>query len=217
MDYQREQNLIRAGFALHAWRLLKHYDTLTRDLHPSQRYEATLTVCVLQSLVTNCWELYKYLGRKSPQVLGAVDTFVESLLANPEVDVTNTFQGGDADAKTVLVHVRNALSHPRMRDTDPPTTGYTTVEDGSGLVARMRFVDSPDLNSKGNLRQEALERTGGDLQRAKVFAIELPLSRLTALAEELALVLAQPVVDNWDSAELVRPTLRPSSLQATDV
>lgn len=176
-----------------------------------------MTVCVLQSLVTNCWELYKYLGRKSPQVLGAVDTFVESLLANPEVDVTNTFQGGDADAKTVLVHVRNALSHPRMRDADPPTTGYTTVEDGSGLVARMRFVDSPDLNSKGNLRQEALERTGGDLQRAKVFAIELPLSRLTALAEELALVLAQPVVDNWDSAELVRPTLRPSSLQATDV
>lgn len=210
MDYQREQNLIGAGFALHAWRLLKQYEALTKDLSPSQRYEATLTVCVLQSLVTNCWELYKYLGRKSPQVLGAIDTFVESLLADPDVDVINTFQGGDPDAKAVLAHIRNALSHPRMRETEPPTTGYTTVDDGSGLVARLRFVDSPDLSSKGHLRPDALERTGGDSQRAQVFTIELPLSRLAALAEEVALVLAQPVMGNWDSAELVRPTLRPA-------
>ncbi len=206
MDYQRQQNLIHAGFALHAWRLLKHYEALTKDLSPSQRYEATLTVCVLQSLVTNCWELYKYLGRKSPQVLGAIDTFVEALLADPDVYVTNTVRGGAPDAKAVLVHLRNALSHPRMRETHPPTTGYTTIEDGSGFVARMKFVDSPNLNSKGNLREDALERTGGDSQRAEVFTIELPLRCLTALAEEIALVLAQPVMDNWDSSELVRLT-----------
>lgn len=47
-------------------------------------------------------------------------------------------------------------------------------------------------------------------KRAEFFTIELPLSRLTALAEEVALVLAQPVMDNWGSAELVRLTLRPS-------
>ena len=140
MDYRRDQNLIRAGFALHAWRLLKHYEALTKDLSPSQRYEATLRVCVLQSLVTNCWELYKYLGRNSSRVLGAVDTFVESLLGEPDVPVTNTFQGGDPDSKTVLVHIRNALSHPRMRETDPPTTGYTTVEDPSGFVTRTSFA-----------------------------------------------------------------------------
>lgn len=204
MDYQREQNLVRAGFALHAWRLLKQYETLTKNLSPSQRYEATLTVCVLQSLVTNCWELYKYLGRKGPQVLDAVDSFVASILEDPEVQVTNTFRGGDLDGKTVLVHVRNALSHPRMKETEPPTTGYTTVGNGSGLVARIRFVDSPDLNSKGNLRQDAIARTGGDPQLAEIFTIELPLGHVTRLAEEVALVLAQPVMDNWDRAELVQ-------------
>ena len=206
MDYQRESNLIRAGFALHAWRLLKHYEELSQGLSPSERYETTLTVCVFQSLLTNCWELYKYLGKRASGVLGAVDMFTGSLLANPEVEVTSSFPA-HPDAKAVVEHVRNALSHPRMRDTNPPTTGYTTVGDGSGLVARMRFTDSPDLNSKGNLRQDALERTGGDLRLAKTFTIELPVSRLTALAEEVALVLAQPVMDNWDSANLVPLTL----------
>lgn len=207
MDYQREQNLIRAGFAAHAWRLLKQYEALTKDLSPSERYEATLTVCVLQSLVTNCWELYKYLGRRGPRILWGVDTFVKALLADPDVHVTNSFRGGALDSKAVLVHVRNALSHPRTRETNPATTGYTTMEDGSGRIARFRFVDSPDLTSKGNLRQEAVERTGGDTDRAEAFTIELPLSSLTALAEEVALVLAQPVMDNWDRSELVKLTL----------
>ncbi len=201
MEYAREEGLIRAGFALHAWRLLKHYEALTRDQSPSLRYEATLTVCVLQSLLTNCWELYKYLGRKSPRVLGAVDSFIESLLSEPGVEVTSAFPGEAVDAKAVLVHLRNALSHPTMKNTNPPTTGYTTVEDGSGRVVRMRFTNSPDLNSKGNLTDKARERTGGDPPR--IFTIELPVSRLTALAEEVALVLAQPAMDNWDSADLV--------------
>ena len=117
----------------------------------------------------------------------------------------NTFQGGDPDAKAVLEHIRNALSHPRMKATEPPTTGYTTIEDGSGLVARLRLVDSPDLSSKGHLREDAKASTGGDSLRARVFSIELPLHRLADLTEVVALVLAQPVMGNGDRAELVRP------------
>ena len=36
--------LVRSGFALNAGRLLEQYTGLTRDMHPSQRYEATLTL-----------------------------------------------------------------------------------------------------------------------------------------------------------------------------
>lgn len=67
----------------------------------------------------------------------------------------------------------------------------------------MRLVASPDLDSNGNLEPRARRRTGGNLQRARVFTIELPLGRLTALAEEMALVLAQPTVENWDNEELL--------------
>lgn len=203
MDYRRQENVIRAGFALHAWRLLKHYEQLTEELSPAGRYEATLTLCVLQSLLTNCWELWKYLNdKKASRVLETLHRYTLSMLADPEVEVTNSFSG-QPDAKAVVVHIRNALSHPRMRETDPPTTGYTTVEDSTGYLSRLRFTDSPDLNSRGGLRREALERTGGEVNQAQVFTIELPLILLTSWAEEIALVLAQPVMDNWDSPELV--------------
>jgi hypothetical protein len=74
------------------------------------------------------------------------------------------------------VHIRNALSHPTVKTTNPPTTGYTSVEDGSGRVVRMRFTDSPDLTGKGYVRPEAdaQARTGGDPLNVRVFTIELP-------------------------------------------
>jgi hypothetical protein len=199
-----DENQIRAGFALNAWQLLKHYEELTRDEKSEQRYEATLTVSVLQSLLTNCWELYKYLGKRGPQMVGKLDGFVESLLADPEVTVVTKFPAEKLDAKCLVVHLRNALSHPRMKDTDPPTTGYTTVKDGSGLISRLRFVDSPEVNNRGTMRAEARERIGSeDLSQVYLFEIELPLTRLAGLAEEVAMVLAQPVMNNWDSADLV--------------
>jgi hypothetical protein len=64
--------------------------------------------------------------------------------------------------RSVIEHPRYALSQPRVRrNTELPTTGYTTIEHGSGLVACVRFIESPDVNSKGNLRAEAnLEACG---------------------------------------------------------
>src|SRR5947208_434083 len=95
-EFDRREGLIYAAFAAHAWRLLKQYETLTRDLHPTQRYDATLTICVLQGLITNCWALYEHLDQRSSSVLGALDTFVESLLLKPDVHVTSTFEDNDS-------------------------------------------------------------------------------------------------------------------------
>lgn len=202
MEWPQEERLVRAGVALHAGRLLDQYAGLTRDVSPSLRHEATLTICLLQSLLTNCWELYKYLGsRKHSRVLGPIYNFVDSLLAEEDVEVVSVFPGEVEELKprAVIEHLRNALSHPTVRNTEPATTGYTSVKDGSGYIVRMRFTDSPDLNGKGNLREDV----DGE---PRVFSIELPLSRVTALAQCVALVLAQPALDNWDSADLVLPS-----------
>ena len=202
MEWPQEQGLVRAGVALHAGRLLDQYAGLTRDVPPSLRHEATLTICVLQSLLTNCWELYMYLGsRKHSRVLGPIYEFVDALLDEEDVEVVTVFpdEVEELKPKALIEHLRNALSHPTVRETSPSTTGYTSVKDGSGYIVRMRFTDSPDLNGKGNPRK-------GVVGEPRVFTIELPLDRVTALARCVALVLAQPALDNWDSADLVRPS-----------
>lgn len=95
-----------------------------------------------------------------------------------------------------------------MKETDPPTTGYTTVQDGTGLVSRLRFTTSPDLKSNGSLTPTARKRdAAGLLDGPRVFSIELPLPVLTAWAKEIAMTLAQPVMGNWDSPELVALSL----------
>jgi hypothetical protein len=201
VEWPQEEGLVRAGVALHAGRLLDQYAGLTREIPMGLRHEATLTICVLQSLLTNCWELYKYLGgRKHARVLSPIYEFVESLLDEADVEILSRFpaEAVELKPKAVIEHLRNALSHPTVRNTEPATTGYTSVPDGSGYITRMRFTDSPDLNGKGNLRAEV----SGE---PRVFTIELPLERVTMLAQCVALVLAQPALGNWDSADLVRP------------
>lgn len=192
---------MRAGVALHMGRLLAQYEGLTRDMPPGLRHEATLTICVLQSLLTNCWELYRYLGsRKHSRMLGPIYDFVDSLLDEEDVEVVSVFPDEEQPMKprVLIEHLRNAMSHPTVIHTDPETTGYTSVKDGSGYIARIRFTDSPDVNARGHLRKDVVGE-------ARVFTIELPLCRVTALAERIALVLAQPALENWDSADLIRP------------
>jgi len=204
MEWYREGSVVRAGLALNAFRLLRQYDLLSKDRAPDEQYEATLALCVLQSLLTNCWEFHKSLNdRQRKEQFESVFTTVDSLLQDPDVSVENRFPG-EFTPSDVLEHLRNALSHPALRDTSPPTTGYTTVLDPSGLVTRLRFIDSPDLNSKGNLTQEALRYFGSEPHRARVFVMELPFDRLRTLAEDLALFLAQPVLEKWTSDELRR-------------
>lgn len=204
MEWPQEKGLVRSGFALHAGRLLEQYTGLTREMHPALRHDATLAICVLQTMLANCWELYMYLDdRQRSEVLGPINDFVETLLAEDDVEFASSFPG-DADqltARAFIKHIRDALSHPTFRVTDPPTTGYTTVGDGSGYVGRMRITDSPHLTGLGELKKRYKNTLGAPW----VFTIELPLSHLIALAQCIALVLAQPALKNWDSADLVQP------------
>ncbi len=60
MEYFRQpENQIQAGFALRWGKLLAQYIDLRNALKPEERYDATLTVCVLQALLTTCSELRK--------------------------------------------------------------------------------------------------------------------------------------------------------------
>ena len=55
--FQEGKNQIRAGLALNAGKLLVQYDKFCQNLPLEERYDATLTICVLQALLTNRWQL----------------------------------------------------------------------------------------------------------------------------------------------------------------
>ena len=70
MEYFKQPgNIIQAGFALRAGKLLAQYSSLTLTLPAHERYDATLAVCVLQSLLTNCTELLKAMKNKQERTL----------------------------------------------------------------------------------------------------------------------------------------------------
>jgi hypothetical protein len=168
MEYFREStNIIQAGFALHTGKLLVQYRNLTENLRPTQKYEATLAVCALQALLTNCTELMSSMKKHQrgfwsdpiPEIgnghWGISRSFV----------VTNTFLD-DLTYEEFIKHLRNALSHPTSPDKEPkhPTTGYTTLPDGSGDIAQFRFTDSPwvdrgRVHSKASSPKESLVKT----------------------------------------------------------
>ena len=61
MEYARQFDGVQAGHALRAGKLLAQYPLLAKGLPPHEQYDATLAVCILQSLLTKCDELLKYM------------------------------------------------------------------------------------------------------------------------------------------------------------
>ncbi len=166
MEYFREPgNRIQAGFALHAGKLLAHYCSLTATLRPSEKYDATLTVCVLQSLLTNCTELLSAMRANRKAFFREAITDVPHRWGLTRSHITcNTFPT-TVTLERVLIHLRNALSHPTGSvGTDLPSSGYTTSGDASGLVSRFRFTDSPWV-SRGRVCWTALSKDEGKVRK----------------------------------------------------
>lgn len=145
MEYFRtDQGRIQASFALHAAQLLRQYVDYSRGLPASKRFEATQTICVLQALICN---------RK--EHIDKMKSYQRSFFDSPLPDIgasglkrhhiTKFNFSGPLSHYKALTSVRNALSHPTHAEKPPfyPSTGYTTVRDGSGLVTTVRFTDSP--------------------------------------------------------------------------
>lgn len=148
MEYFQEANhKIRAGFALNAGKLLAQYEKSSESYPSNERYDVTLTICVLQSISTSCWETVKAMRKNNhhleeiwnaevpdvPTNLGISSAFVKS----------NTFVGS-LTYGAYLTHIRNALSHPTFSEKSPklPATGFTTSNKDQ-MISAVRFVDSP--------------------------------------------------------------------------
>lgn len=150
--------------------IANRYRTLSAPAE--EDFSVTLDVCILQNLLTTCTELLKSMKANEGQA-NYLTADIEMGLAwglRPEMIALNTFDGrltGDV----VLKRLRNALSHPTALDVDAefPSSGYTTIPDGSGTIRRYCFVNSPDTKrghpktfSKEKEAESGLVRASGD-------------------------------------------------------
>jgi hypothetical protein len=190
VDLDKQNGLIRAGLAHHAYRLLAQYESL--DLSEEQRFDVTLHLCVLQMLLANSVELVIATNseRKKAQWLAPLEPLVDRLIDHPGAIEQDTFPDPGPDTLQVLTHLRNALSHPRMTHTLPPTTtGYTTNSDGRGVITSVTFTDSPDYNTKGRLReQQHRPRHKGEPYAgpARLFTIRIDVQGIFSLTRAVA-------------------------------
>ena len=149
MEYWRTpNNQIQAAFAHRIGLIALQYDQLVMD-DLVTKYESTLNICLIQSLVTQCVELLKEMKknerRPSYLTLTLPDTEPQRGLSASMIKI-NTFDGEDVTYNTVFWHIRDVLSHPTSIDINSPypSTGFTTPG-GPGRIYEYIFVHSPDV------------------------------------------------------------------------
>ena len=146
MEYARTASgQIQADFARRAGQLLLQYERLSRALPAKDRYESTLTLALLQSMLTICWELLK-------DSQSSRRTSVSALFGlAPECVVQSWPAARGLTYREVFECLRNSLSHPGVQQQAVyPVTGYTTMESGSGQIEQFEFVWSPWVNGTGS-------------------------------------------------------------------
>lgn len=145
---------IHADFARRAGRILLQYERLSRDLEPSERFEATLAISLLQALLTSFVELSRTNARR-----GDFDALLRLPIAaapprlglNPSAIRWSWSHQGDLTYRYVLEAIRNSLSHPTPQRLNLPfkTTGYTARATSDGDIDGYCFVQSPWVAKNG--------------------------------------------------------------------
>ena len=235
MEYFRDpENQIQADIAYRLGMIANQYRTSRAPAE--EDFSVTLDVCILQNLLTTCTELLKSMSRNERKAYLTAD--IGTGLAwglRPDMISVNTFDG-KLTGEVVLKRLRNALSHPtalNLSDTFP-SSGYTTVPDGSGTIHQYCFVNSPDTKRSGHpktfSRREEAERRleqargDGDMPKdvgvigyvdqfcfgrgdepfARIFKIHLTGEEIHALVIGLSNHLAQPKEKDWDGVTVAR-------------
>lgn len=159
MEYRRTADgQIQVDFCRRVGHLLLQYEKLSGDLPQEQRYESTLTLCLLQALLTNTVEkmrsdpkkknewgkLANQLISEEPPLLGLDPNCVQVVLPSKRI-----LSYGD-----IIECLRNALSHPVPQSNSTYyVTGYTTYLSSELPFCDIQafcFTQSPWANRQGD-------------------------------------------------------------------
>jgi hypothetical protein len=162
---ETEDGLIRASLAGRIGKLLTQYKP-----DASESYDATLTLVLLQALLTICHELLN----KPPSELKKIKS--EKLIDVPPMHglgklmVSQFFPGQpEPTFYDVVVHLRHAVSHPLFPKHESKIfeTGFMALNGHDGKIASYKFVHSPDVK-KGKNKNVVWRDEAGYEDRIKV-------------------------------------------------
>lgn len=150
----KEDGLIQASLAERIGQLLNQYE-VAKPAGSSERYDATLSLVLTQSLLTSC---YESLMRDDLPHLSAVKgqklTDVPSLCGLKWGMVKSFYPGEDEpNFYNLVMHLRHAVSHPLFPKDDGfgvKETGFMAVKGIDGQVAAFKFIHSEDVKVSGN-------------------------------------------------------------------
>ena len=156
MEYERTPDgQMQADFARRIGLVLLQYEQCSKAFPPEQRYEGTLTLALLQALLTNCAELLKHKPeRNNPTLKWVAGRSLDedpTLLGFQRSCVVKTWHSTrPLKYREILECLRNAMSHPCAQQSDGlPQTGYTSWQPVSGVIEGFTFTQSPWVNSSG--------------------------------------------------------------------
>jgi hypothetical protein len=175
MKHETHWGIVFSDVVIRAVRALEQYKLISQGWPESERFDATLTLSVAHTVVGATSELRRALGRQAP---GHVPDLAELRELVSLDETTYLSRSGEAatlgmhelGGEELLTHLRNALSHPVpcMPGGDLPLTGYVSVPDDEGRIARFSFVDSPWVELKqgaGNAGRAMIRRSYGRILR----------------------------------------------------
>lgn len=212
---------IHADFARRAGLILLQYEQLTRGLVPSERFEATLAISLLQALLTSFVELSRTNPRRREfdELLRLpIEAAPPRLGLNPSAIRWSWSREGALTYRYVIEAIRNSLSHPTPQRLGLPfkTTGYTAKATSDGDIDGYSFVQSPWVSKNGQSLSAKFSPQADRAHECEVMREALKdwssKHRVTVTAEQRGSRL-QPVLNGEVFAPVVEVQLSTSELR----
>ena len=189
MEYYREKkHKITADLALRIGRIAHQYESF--GLSEKESYDVTLNLCLLHTLLTQCYELMEEMNRSGRSDLGLYSPIDQVMWGLQDVVPDVDDYAGALTIAKLVKNLRHAMCHPT--DFDPvagtPSTGYTTQPDESGILKKVTFCNSI------NVTRSSKER----IESARFFMVTFTPKQLKSLVLNLANLLAQPALEKWN-------------------
>jgi len=147
MEYHRDpKNQIYADIAYRLGKIIYQYERINTS---EEKFESTLYLAVLQNLMTNCNEYVRQMTKSTRKnSIFKKEIEVAGWGLRKESWIKNTFDE-ELNLQNFITRIRNSISHPTPVESaqEFPSSGFTSLVDGSDLLKKFRFINSPDTSN----------------------------------------------------------------------